>query len=102
MSTTTHTTAPRGDREIDPEALMGFIHRVVGEVGASLNAALVVMGDELGYYRELAGGEALTPAELAGRTGTDARYAGEWLNAQAADRRGGALRHGPGLGRTHS
>jgi hypothetical protein len=29
---------------------------VVGEIGATLNTALVVMGDRLGYYRALAGG----------------------------------------------
>lgn len=68
----------------DPEATMDFVHRVVGEVGAAMNAALVVLGDELGYYRALADGGPLTAGELAERTGTDARYASEWLNAQAA------------------
>ena len=54
------------------------------EVGATLNAALVVMGDKLGLYRALAGAGPLTPAELAERTGTAERYVREWLNAQAA------------------
>ncbi len=63
---------------------MEFVFRAVDEVGAALNAALVVMGDKLGLYRALAGGEALTPAELAERTGTAERYVREWLNAQAA------------------
>ena len=40
----------------------------VDEVGATLNAALVVMGDKLGLYRALAGAGGLTPAELAERT----------------------------------
>ena len=39
---------------IDPEKLMAFVFRAVDEVGAALNAALVVMGDQLGYYRALA------------------------------------------------
>jgi 2-polyprenyl-3-methyl-5-hydroxy-6-metoxy-1,4-benzoquinol methylase len=56
----------------------------VDEVGATLNAALVVMGDKLGLYRALAGGGPLSPAELAERTGTAERYVREWLNAQAA------------------
>jgi hypothetical protein len=39
---------------IDPEKLMGFVFRAVAEVGATLNTALVVMGDRLGLYRALA------------------------------------------------
>jgi SAM-dependent methyltransferase len=60
------------------------VFRAVDEVGAALNAALVVMGDTLGLYRALAGAGPLTPAELADRTGTAERYVREWLNAQAA------------------
>ena len=70
--------------EIDMEKLMGFVFRAVEEVGATLNTALVVMGDRLGLYRALAGAGPLTPAELAQRTGTAERYVREWLNAQAA------------------
>jgi SAM-dependent methyltransferase len=70
--------------EIDMEKLMGFVFRAVDEVGATLNTALVVMGDRLGLYRALAGAGPLTPAELAQRTGTAERYVREWLNAQAA------------------
>ena len=69
---------------LDPEKLQTFVFRAVEEVGATLNAALVVMGDKLGLYRALAGAGPLTPAELAGRTGTAERYVREWLNAQAA------------------
>jgi SAM-dependent methyltransferase len=71
-------------RALDEEKLMQFVFRAVDEVGATLNAALVVMGDKLGLYRALAEGGPLTPAELAGRTGTAERYVREWLNAQAA------------------
>jgi len=69
---------------IDTDKLMGFVFRAVDEVGATLNTALVVMGDRLGRYRALAGAGALTPAELAQRTGTAEPYVREWLNAQAA------------------
>ena len=48
---------------------MEFVFRAVGEVGATLNAALVVMGDKLGLYQALAEAGPLTPDELAGRTG---------------------------------
>lgn len=40
------------------------------------------LGDRLGYYRALAGGDALTSTELAARTGTAERYAREWLEHQ--------------------
>jgi SAM-dependent methyltransferase len=71
-------------RPIDPDKLMAFVFRAVDEVGATLNTALVVMGDALGYYRVMADGRAITPAELAERTGTSEHYTREWLSAQAA------------------
>ena len=40
--------------QVDIDKLMAFVFRAVDEVGATLNAALVVMGDKLGYYRDLA------------------------------------------------
>jgi len=70
--------------EIDEGKLMQFVFRAVGEVGAALNAALVVMGDKLGLYQALAEAGPLTPDQLAERTGTAERYVREWLNAQAA------------------
>ena len=81
---------------IDVAKLEEFVFRAVDEVGATLNAALVVMGDKLGLYRELAGAGPLTPAELAERTGTAERYVREWLNAQAA---GGYVEYEPASGR---
>ena len=83
-------------RPLDEEKLMAFVFRAVDEVGATLNAALVVMGDKLGLYRALADGGALTPADLAARTGTAERYVREWLNAQAA---GGYVAYDPESGR---
>jgi SAM-dependent methyltransferase len=71
-------------REVDPDLLMSFVFRAVEEVGATLNTALVVMGDKLGLYRALAGAGPLTSAELADRAGVSERYVREWLNAQAA------------------
>ncbi len=32
---------------------MAFVFRAVGEVGATMNTALVVMGDKLGLYKAL-------------------------------------------------
>jgi SAM-dependent methyltransferase len=75
------------------EAKVGtFVNQVLGELGATVNAALVVMGDELGLYRAMHGAGALTPGELAESTGTSERYVREWLNAQAA---GGYVEYDP-------
>ena len=72
------------EEQVDGEKLMAFVFRAVDEVGATLNAGLVVMGDKLGYYRALAGAGPTSSAELAEKTQTNERYAREWLNAQAA------------------
>jgi SAM-dependent methyltransferase len=81
---------------VDSDKLMQFVFRAVEEVGATLNTALVVMGDRLGLYRAMAGAGPLAPAELAERTGTAERYVREWLNAQAA---GGYVSYDPDSGR---
>jgi SAM-dependent methyltransferase len=88
-STATPHTAP-----IDPDKVMAFVFRAVDEIGATLNTALVVMGDRLGYYRALAA-RPLTAEELAAATGTGEPYAREWLNAQAA---GGIVEYDPATG----
>src|ERR1044072_619677 len=77
-------TAIEDPTQVDTDALMAFVFRAVDEVGAALNSALVVMGDQLGYYRSLAEHGPTTPVELAERTGTEEHYAREWLTAQAA------------------
>src|ERR1700751_3187049 len=85
MSTTAQT--------IDEAKLDDFMGRFVGDLGAALSAALVVIGDRLGLYRAMADGEPVTPEQLARRTGTDARYVREWLSNQAA---GGYVGYDPG------
>jgi SAM-dependent methyltransferase len=90
------TTTQLPVTEVDTDKVMQFVFRAVDEVGATLNAALVVMGDKLGYYRVLAAGGPLVPTELAERSGTAEPYAREWLNAQAA---GGYLTYDPATGR---
>ena len=80
---------------VDADKLERFVFRAVEEVGATLNAALVVMGDRLGLYRGLAGAGPLIPRELAACSGAAERYVREWLNAQAA---GGYVDYHPGEG----
>ena len=69
---------------MDETKMTEFVEQAVGDVGALLGGAMVVIGDKLGLYRAMAGAGPLTPAELAGRTGTAERYVREWLSAQAA------------------
>ena len=77
---------------IDGEKLMAFVFNAVDEVGGALNAALVVMGDRLGWYRAMAGAGPLSSSDLAQKTGSSERYVREWLNAQAA---GGFVEYDP-------
>jgi 2-polyprenyl-3-methyl-5-hydroxy-6-metoxy-1,4-benzoquinol methylase len=81
---------------IDENKLGEFMNRVVGDVGAAMSAALVVLGDRLGLYKAMAASGPVTPAELAKRTETAERYVREWLNAQAA---GGYVSYDPKTGR---
>lgn len=68
----------------DEAKLQAFLGKVVGDVGAAMSAALVVLGDRLGLYRAMADGTSVTAAELAKRTDTAERYVREWLDGQAA------------------
>ena len=68
---------------VDPAKLQQFLGRMVGDLGAAMSAALVVLGDRLGLYKALARGPA-SASELAERTGLAERYLREWLAAQAA------------------
>jgi ubiquinone/menaquinone biosynthesis C-methylase UbiE len=68
---------------VDEAKLMDFVFAAVGDLGATVAAGNIVVGDRLGLYRALAQGPA-GAAELAGRTGTDPRYVEEWLRGQAA------------------
>ena len=69
---------------LDQSKLHDFVMKAVGEMGAAMNAALIVIGDRLGLYKAMAGAQPMTSAELAKKTGTHERYVREWLAAQAA------------------
>ncbi len=79
----------------DEAKLNEFLGKAVGDLGAAMSATLILVGDRLGLYRELAKG-ALTPGELAQRTGTNERYVREWLGNQGA---GGYVEFDPGSGK---
>ncbi len=76
---------------VDQDKLMAFVGHFVGDLGATIAAGSVVVGDRLGLYRSLAEGPA-TAHELARRTETDTRYVTEWLRGQAA---GGYVMYDP-------
>src|ERR1700742_4590197 len=68
---------------VDEDKLNAFLGKAIGDLGAAMSAALVLIGDELGLYAALAEGH-LTSSQLAQRTGTSERYVREWLANQAA------------------
>jgi ubiquinone/menaquinone biosynthesis C-methylase UbiE len=68
---------------LDMNKLNAFIGQFVTDLGASVHAGMVVIGEKLGLYKALAAGP-MSPAELAAKTSTDERYLREWLASQAA------------------
>jgi SAM-dependent methyltransferase len=76
---------------IDEAKLNDFMGKFVGDLGAVMHAATIVVGDQLGLYKALAA-KPQTAAVLAARTETDPRYLREWLSAQAA---GGYVEYDP-------
>jgi SAM-dependent methyltransferase len=68
----------------DEAKLNAFVGRMLGDMGATMNAATALIGDKLGLYKAMAAAGPLTSAELAARTGTVERMVREWLAAQAA------------------
>lgn len=68
----------------DESKLHEFMMKAVGDMGAAMHAALIIVGDNLGLYKAMAGAGPMTPGELAEKTKTNERYIREWLNANAA------------------
>ncbi len=87
------TTAPQ---PINQAKLHEFVMKAVGEMGAAMNAALILIGDKLGLYKAMSGAGPMTSAELAAKTKTAERYVREWLAAQAA---GGFVAYDASTGR---
>ena len=95
MTTIDRTSdAPAEQPVIDMDVLMQFVGSFVGDLGATVGAGNVLLGERLGLYRALAQGAADARA-LASATGTDPRYVEEWLRGQAA---GGYLEHDAATG----
>ena len=68
---------------VDAKKLEQFLGQFVTDLGATVHAGMVVIGDRLGLYKALAAGPLSAP-ELSAITRTDERYVREWLASQAA------------------
>ncbi len=77
---------------INEAKLHEFMMKAVGEMGAAMNAALILVGDKLGIYKAMAGSGPMTSEEIAAKTKTHERYVREWLAAQSA---GGFISYDP-------
>ena len=66
-----------------PASASTLAERLFSAALGAFDLAGVYLGERLGYYRSLASDGPATPDELAQRTGTDVRYAREWLEQQA-------------------
>jgi SAM-dependent methyltransferase len=69
---------------VDTDRVQAFLQRWAADQAATMHAATVVIGDQLGLYRALAEGGPQTSDELAKATGCQPRLVREWLNAQVA------------------
>jgi hypothetical protein len=64
---------------IDENRLNELLGKMVEDIGATISAPMMVIGDRLGLYKALAEGGPQTPEELAARTGTVVVYIRPWL-----------------------
>jgi SAM-dependent methyltransferase len=85
-------TTTKDRRAVDEDLLGAFLGRAIDDLGATVSAALVVLGDRLGLYRAMADGTPVTAEDLAARTGTAVAYLRPWLANQAA---GGYVEYDP-------
>jgi 2-polyprenyl-3-methyl-5-hydroxy-6-metoxy-1,4-benzoquinol methylase len=76
MNQTTATATPAATED-------ALIERVVASTIGLFDLAGLYLGQRLGLYRALRDGGPATSGELAEATGTDERYAREWLEQQA-------------------
>ena len=76
------------NRTPDPEKLNALMGKLVGDLGAALTGALVLLGNELGIYKAMADGTPDTSKGIAKRTKLKERSMREWSSSS-----------GPGAGR---
>jgi len=69
---------------MDQAKLDAFMGKALSDMGAAFHAAMVIIGDQRGLYKAMAGAGPMTSAELAKKADCNERYVREWLNAEAA------------------
>jgi hypothetical protein len=69
---------------VNEDQINELLGRFVNDLGATISAGNVLIGDKLGFYHALAEAGPLIPSELAAYTNTAERYVREWLPGQAA------------------
>ncbi|AYG08833.1 class I SAM-dependent methyltransferase [Pseudomonas fluorescens] len=67
--------------EVDKTKVQQFSARIMEDYGNTLRGAMLYIGDQLGLFKALADGEAVTLEQLAQKTGYNARYLREWLGS---------------------
>jgi predicted O-methyltransferase YrrM len=83
MTTTGIPAQQTGDAASSGPTAKEFAERFFAASLGALDVLSAYLGDRLGWYRSLAQDGPATSTELATRTGTDERYAREWLEQQA-------------------
>lgn len=69
---------------IDQAKLHEFMMKAVRDIGGSMGAMMIMLGERLGLYKAMAGAGPITSEGLAKKTNTAERYVREWLASQAA------------------
>lgn len=71
-------------REPNSDKLNELVGKLVGDLGAAIAGASILLGDRLGLYKAMADGAPVTSSELSKKTSLHERYVREWLSSQAA------------------
>lgn len=71
-------------RPVDPDLLKDYALKVWRYKQGEVVSLMIYLGDRLGLYRAMVGGEEMTSLDLAERTGYSERWVREWLLGQAA------------------
>jgi SAM-dependent methyltransferase len=72
------------DAAVDQAAIEQFMGQMIGTMTGGMLCFGILLGDELGLYRVLAGAGPMTAEEVAGKAGCNIRLTKEWLDGQAA------------------
>jgi 2-polyprenyl-3-methyl-5-hydroxy-6-metoxy-1,4-benzoquinol methylase len=81
---------------VDQAALEQFMGQMIGTMTGGMMCFSILLGDELGLYRVMAGGQPMSAEEVAGKAGCNLRLVQEWLDGQVA---GGIMTRDTGEGR---